>query len=341
MTKEQSKLLKGLAVSLLLLYHAVALQDCITMAPIIRTIVKNTGNICVAIFAFITVYGLTMKLKDTPDLLKPKNYFRFVKERLLKLYKSYWPAFIVGFAVAAIRQIYFMLQGDDKPVLYEIYGSGVKSVIRGVINFFGLSHAVYGDDLYTLNQTWWYMSLAILLVILTPLCVQLCKRAFIGTLVGTIAIAVLVPVKYTGYLPLIVFAVGAAMYDEKEKTALELVFSIFMCFVWGCFRVFLPDKYSALTDSLAIYSIITALLWVLSVLPKWLKTGVGYIGKHSANIFYLHSFLYVYWPTSIFFYLLHYGTLVWPVLMASSIGLSVLLEYGKRKVHWNEWKLWA
>ena len=45
-----------------------------------------------------------------------------------------------------------------------------------LLNLLGLSHLVYGDGLYTLNQTWWYMSLALILILILPLLCRLMRR---------------------------------------------------------------------------------------------------------------------------------------------------------------------
>lgn len=61
-SKDDSLLLKGIFVLVMVYYHAVSLSSAITI-PFMKEIFSNTGNVCVTIFAIISVYGLTKNVK--------------------------------------------------------------------------------------------------------------------------------------------------------------------------------------------------------------------------------------------------------------------------------------
>ena len=113
-------------------------------------------------------------------------------------------------------------------------------MLHGIINFFGLSHAFYGNNLYTLNQTWWYMSLALVLVLL-----------------------------------------------------------------------------------------------VLHHAKPWFQSVLSFIGLHSANIFYLHSFVYHYWPTSYLVNFFRVGFLEFAATVFLTVLLSQILEHWKKVLGWD------
>ena len=50
-----------------------------------------------------------------------------------------------------------------------------------------------------------------------------------------------------------------------------------------------------------------------------------FMGKHSANVFYIHSFIRAKWIGN-FVYSFGHAFLIWFVLMASSIVISIFLE---------------
>lgn len=106
--KKESEILKGIAVVLLVYYHAVGLMgDSVTTNRMFQIILSRTGNICVSIFALISVYGLALKLIEMSNQNIAINYPRFVLSRICIIYRSYWPAFLLGFAVALLREVIF------------------------------------------------------------------------------------------------------------------------------------------------------------------------------------------------------------------------------------------
>lgn len=335
--KKQSELLKGLAVILLVYYHSVSLMgEATVIVPYLKMLIAKTGNVCVVIFAYITVYGLTKKLipKNNHEIIR--SYIQFIANRLLSLYHSYWPAFFLGFIVALFRQVIYAISGQGAPVLTDTYGTGLKGVFHAGINFLGMSHLKYGNGYNTLNQTWWYMSLAIVLIFAIPICVIVCRYINYWAIPLSIAMAFMIPIKYFVYMPLIIIGILAA--QNKIKNHSKYTYMLFVCCicVWGMVRIWFPSQYNAVADSLVVYPLIQIITLILRGAPDKILTIISFLGSHSANIFYLHSFVYIYWPTSKWVYMFKYGFFIFLITMICSIGLSVLLDWIKDKVLWND-----
>lgn len=204
--KTETLQLKGIAVLIMVYYHSVALNPSVLALPALHAFASRTGNICVVIFAFITIYGLSKKLLNASDSITiKKSYPLFVIKRTAALYRSFWPAYLLAFTVSAISQLlYYIVRIPDFALLSNNYGAMPGALLHGIINFLGLSHAFYGNNLYTLNQTWWYMSLALVLVLLVPLYVFFCQKNASAALAGSILLAVMIPTsawRYVQYLP--------------------------------------------------------------------------------------------------------------------------------------------
>lgn len=108
-SKKESEVLKGIAVVILVYYHAVGLMgDSVITNRVFQIILSRTGNICVSIFALISMYGLALKLVDMSNLEILKYYPRFILKRICVIYRSYWPAFLLGFSVAILREVIFI-----------------------------------------------------------------------------------------------------------------------------------------------------------------------------------------------------------------------------------------
>lgn len=102
--KTETLQLKGIAVLIMVYYHSVALNPSVLALPALHAFASRTGNICVVIFAFITIYGLSKKLLNASDSITiKKSYPLFVIKRTAALYRSFWPAYLLAFTVSPSR----------------------------------------------------------------------------------------------------------------------------------------------------------------------------------------------------------------------------------------------
>lgn len=337
--KTETLQLKGIAVLIMVYYHSVALNPSVLALPTLHAFASRTGNVCVAIFAFITIYGLTKKLLSTSDPITIKGYPLFVIKRTAALYRSFWPAYLLAFAVSAVSQLlYYIVRIPDFALLSNNYGAMPEALLHGIINFFGLSHAFYGNNLYTLNQTWWYMSLALVLVLLVPLYALFCQQHAAAALAGSFLLAVMVPTsawRYVQYLPLLAIASAKAAQPYRHPGKFQYLLFGGAVLLWAAVRLISPTNHNDLADSLVAWPMIELLLLVLRHAKPWLQRGLSFIGLHSANIFYLHSFIYHYWPTSYLVNFFRVGFLEFAATVLLTILLSQMLEHWKAVLGWD------
>lgn len=102
LTKQQSALIKGLAIVMMLAHHLFAFPERIPEVEICGTLV-NLGHackLCVNMFIFISGYGLAVSYAG-------KGFsWRDLKSRTAKLYLSFWKYFVPFFVVACAFGFY-------------------------------------------------------------------------------------------------------------------------------------------------------------------------------------------------------------------------------------------
>lgn len=84
-------------------------------------------------------------------------------------------------------------------------------------------------------------------------------------------------------------------------------------------------------------NIVFLVLLTINIINNKIKvrnTGkiMKFLGNHSMNIYMIHTFIYHYWFSN-FIYSFKYPILIFFVLLAICLIISVLLEYGKKIVH--------
>lgn len=178
MSKKASSVAKGIAILMLLAHHLFYSQgrieanghgQAVSFAPFPDTAViavSQSLKVCVAVFVFISAYGMYTQLKGrftqadpTDGKASEKASALYVGERLVKLYVNFWVVFIpftlLGFAVS----------DHTYATVYGGHGI-VRAIGYCAIDFMGLAE-MFGTP--TFNETWWYLSLAIALIVLMPL----------------------------------------------------------------------------------------------------------------------------------------------------------------------------
>ncbi len=236
--------------------------------------------------------------------------------------------FAVGFVGSLV-----LSQGRADPL--TVYGNDpLGFVSHWLINLLGMSHLVYGDGLYTLNQTWWYMSLAVVLILALPLVMCIWRKNGWGCFVLFLALSVLMPdVRYLGYFPAAALGVCLAGCDGFAKVCrytrkplyIVLHFPVFLLglFLWLKMRE--AGIFPLLADTIAAWVSCQFAFDILGVIPV-LSNVLTLLGKHSGNIFYLHSFVYSYWILSWrLVFRFRYDLLIFAVTMLLTLFMSVCI----------------
>lgn len=321
---------KAIAILLMVYYHSVALAG-VSYIELIGKVVYKTGNICVTLFAFISAYGITKKINSCKDDALLEN----IVNRVKKIYYSYLPAVILAMLITVLMdRVNALLGNGDINTFSQVYGRGIKGIFHVFINMLGLTHIVYGNNVYTLNQTWWYMSLALIIAIATPIFVRLFRNKLFKYIAYMVTIVLMIVFKSEYFQYLTVIYIGIEVAQRKEFANIEsktIVGGGVIILFWLLYRGIVGGKWNALVNCLVAYPIIILIVVVIGNRKIRL---LQLLGRHSANIFYLHSFVYLYWsPVAQVINKLRLGVAIWIATLVISIVLSVFLEKIKQGIH--------
>lgn len=156
LSKNDIKVTKGVAILFMLLLHLFCRKEvkglyetCILIkgTPLIYYLALF-GDACVPIYCFASGYGLFISSNNEQKLYFNKNIMR-----IFKLLINYWIV-LVGFVI-----IGFIVGMSD---LFP------GSLVKFLLNFFVLSSSY--------NGAWWFLQTYIILVLLSPLLVNLVKK---------------------------------------------------------------------------------------------------------------------------------------------------------------------
>ena len=345
--RNASTALKGIAIIMLLFHHSFGKAGyyegyTVFFFPFAETQINNIAvsfKICVAIFAFISGYGLFLNYQEKDKTLSSSKW---CIQRYIKSFSGYWFAWTL---IVIIRQI---IDGKTAEVFFD--NGPYKGVAYIVINFLGLSQ-IFNTP--TLNMTWWYMSAVFSFIIFLPVIYY-----FRDTLVHVLLL-------YIVFLRMIFGAnVGNAYTGENSIYPFMVSFILGCCFaryrffdywinithkrwerIYKCvaeiWLVILGYKfYHNIPRGMfweyhyGLYTTCVILLCVeLIHLAPIFERALYWIGKHSMNIFLTHSILQSYLKPIIM--VPKYFILDLLLLLSLSFAVSVLLEKLKKAVRYD------
>lgn len=337
--RDISLALKGIAIAMMLFHHlfrnglgAHERYD-IVYFPFPETNIRNIATvfkICVALFTFISGYGLYLNYKKTKLCA-----FRWVLQRIVKLLSSYWFVLILCWGILSI------LNGYPQN---KYFGDGFyRGVTNMFVEFLGCANLLRTP---TINDVWWYMSAAVIYIVMLPFIVAQEDKLLLLLPVTAILPRIL-GIGYQGgtsaYSFLFMFLVGVlcAKYDlvnrwlcfQQDKILFKFLAELLLVIIGYKFYRKIPlelfwEYHFGLYPLLVIFFAVEFLCF-LPVVGKIFS----FLGKHSANIFYIHSFFIMF---SGFIYELSYFLISYIVLMGISLGGSVLIEALKEVFGYNE-----
>ncbi|MCD7751855.1 MAG: acyltransferase [Lachnospiraceae bacterium] len=331
-TKEHSAAVRGVAILLLLFYHLfheeqTVLSMGVDYSPLSMSTlltVSGFGNVCVAVFVFLSGYGIAKGIlkQEHPDarMVYGQATARFFKLMLnfLTMYLSvnliWWSCFDYA----------------------SLYGEGKQGALCMLTDALGLSD-FFGTP--TLNITWWYMSLAYMLIFLIPVLTWLVKKIGYPVLILVIMLPVAVQMEegISRYLFTAALGVCAAYGGWLEKL---MRLNMHLTLQWAAgivgffFCILLRSNYVVSEYYLQIVDAFIALfiIWfagVLLCMVPVLGSVLRFIGKYSMNIYLVHTFFYlILWQRYI--YQFRYMGLILLALLIASLAYSVVLECLKK-----------
>lgn len=203
------------------------------------------------------------------------------------------------------------------------------SWIRPLLDLIGLHKAFTGDS-YGYNPTWWFYSCIILLYAIYPVFDKIKKSIWLMIVVALFSVRIggMIPV-YSAcsyYVPSFLLGIYMSTTNHPYATYLKRhkAYIIVMLPIVCLMRFWMP--WTSLWDAVIAFFIVMS--YTIVKVPNFISTVLGFIGKHSFNIFLFHTFLcgiyfksYIYWSTNPF--------LIFMTLITSSLLISVMIEYLK------------
>lgn len=361
-TKEHTMQMKGIAIIILLFHHCflnaqrwatVPYEKLattkgwgyypISFAPFSSHTIQylaSFSKICVAMFVFMTGYGMWVSYESQKKKTTMSNY---IKKRMVTLMTGFLIIFVVT-EILAIPTGRFI----------EVYGHDFRSVVYMIIDALGLAKLL-GTPLFCL--TWWYMSLAIVLIMIFPFVHSIMEKyqwvVVVASIIVPRACGFGQPTDLFRYLLAYTLGMYFAQHDllarikEKfmeqnvEGKLLSLIVSLIgLAVIIKCRQnAWIGWKYLDFWDGFAaMYVIVNSYIYILN--GKWIVKGLGFLGKHSMNIFLIHSFY-----RDVFFheftYSFYYAWLDYIVLMAISLVTSIVLEWFKKLIRYEKFIDWV
>lgn len=361
-TKEHTMQMKGIAIIILLFHHCflntqrwatVPYEKLattkgwgyypISFAPFSSHTIQylaSFSKICVAMFVFMTGYGMWVSYESQKKKTTMSNY---IKKRMVTLMTGFLIIFVVT-EILAIPTGRFI----------EVYGHDFCSVVYMIIDALGLAKLL-GTPLFCL--TWWYMSLAIVLIMIFPFVHSIMEKYQWVVVVASIIVPRACGFGQSTDLFRYLLAYTLGMYFAqhdllariKEKfmeqnvagKLLSLIVSLIgLAVIIKCRQnAWIGWKYLDFWDGFAaMYVIVNSYIYILN--GKWIVKGLGFLGKHSMNIFLIHSFY-----RDVFFheftYSFYYAWLDYIVLMAISLVTSIVLEWFKKLIRYEKFIDWV
>ncbi|MDR0964451.1 MAG: acyltransferase family protein [Clostridium sp.] len=330
-TKNFSFSAKGLAILLLLMYHLFENEALISSMNVIYQpfslsaflTLTGFGNVCVSIFVFLTAFGIAKGLLSMESMTPALAYKQAVKR------------FVILMAHFVVLYLSINLLWWVKFDYQSLYGLNKQGFLYIITDATGLSMFF---DTPTLNATWWYMEIAYLLIFLVPLLVWLTKKIGYPILLLAAFTPHIITFNYdvTRYLFVAVFGICAAYgkwTDKMLNLKIHLVFQWIIGIVGFVLCVLIRQNYVVyetyihLIDApIALFLIYLATL--IGSIPL-LGKALAFLGKHSFNIYLVHTFFYMaLWQKYVYYFRYSWVTLL--VLLISCLIYSILLEFFKK-----------
>lgn len=343
--KNASNAIKGIAILMMLLHHCFMNEGRffgydVSFAPFGKNHVVAIAaffKICVSLFAMISGYGLYLNYKNKDEKLSPTKW---VVSREIRTLAGFWFIFIIS---AVLCQII-----DGRTVEIYCEDGKLNGVLYMLAEFFGIA------DLFKLpemNGTWWYMSAAVVFVLLVPFLKKMDEY-----LILLFAMLVVVPrfwnlgsmtIGTTGvfsFIPAFMIGVISAKYDfinrwmkvwkngafKYLKPVIEMVALLLLYILYN--RVphtrFIEFKWAVVPFAVLLFSV-----EFIAFIPV-VKQVLQFLGKHSMNIFLTHTFIRQYYLRD-FTYSFKHFLLIILVLTVVSVGISFVIEFLKKITRYN------
>lgn len=309
-TKKDTQVVKGVAIIMMIIFHLFAdkvnfADFWVRFAPLTvdqAVLYSGIGNVCVSIFVFLTVYGIEKQMEQLGNQKKDSwnNLFWVTVKRYATL--------MIGFIFVFVITNLIFCGWISLP---EVYGTGSWGVLYFLLDLFALPQ-FFGT--VSLNATWWYMELAILLIILLPVLYKCFQKVGILFLPILLIFPYVITTEFVvrKYILIIAFALAAARYQVLERlrewriTKLSVISKI----IKGVFLIaimvssaylrqseYMGEQIHFVSESILAFAIVVFTWEMFCPLPV-IKHIFAFLGKYSMNIYLTHTFFNLYFPVT-------------------------------------------
>lgn len=292
MDKQESKMIAGVAIILMILLHVAGGNAFDTKSLLFDndtiTRVARFGKICVSLYAFVSGYGLWIRYKlgyaheDSRAIKRIFKIYIEILKRLFRFYIVYWPFVILGALLTTIFEQRF----------------NAAELIKNAV---GLS--------WSYNAAWWYARYyVVMLLFIYPvsiltyeLLLKRLPRVYRAGLVIALMTAMtigcfVVGKQVTGALCLAVFLSGEVCaewdvlnYIQSRKNLTLILFVIGLTV--RC--TYTNELGTLMLDLICVPMMIPAILKVCKTITS-IGSLLYTVGVHSTSMWLLHTFLYKY-----------------------------------------------
>lgn len=335
LTRQDTLALKGIAICAMLCHHLYGFPpEGVGPYSGVLAWFGILGKVCVALFLFCSGYGLSVCYKPLSIL----DDFKFLTKRLIKFYLNYWVVFFIFVPITI-----FVFHRS----LSDAYGENVNIFKR----FLGDIIGIQGYQSY--NITWWFNRLIILLYIVFPILYRLiCMKPLLFLTVSILLVQInkYIPCNQVDallwQLPFVLGIVwhlceGTLTKIHNRKFKLRyikgMIAVILLCVV-VLFRMYpiIPCLNGVQLDGFLSCAIALCVVPILQY-NRILANFFSFLGKHSMNIYLIHTFFIAYWCPGLLYsceWLRGGGNFI--ILMAVCLLVSISIEFLKEKIRLYE-----
>ena len=321
-SKKDAAMLQAVAVMLMVWHHLFGFPERINVPYVlvldrffsIETYVSYFGRICIAVFAFISGYGMRKKVLRAKQKCGIFYNYRSVLLQILKFFSRYWIVFFIFIPIGHVIKIYPF---DLRRFLNGIIGNG----------------AGY-------NAEWWYVGTYLRLLLLFPILSWFAdliqkRMPFLAHILMALAVMVvlLLPrsASFYGFLSILLcFVQGMYFVDSNvfellyrplaDRPFLRCAVGLMLCSI-----VFILRFYGV-QDYLIVAAFVFAVVIILrpNRLMCFVQPVLLYAGKYSTYIWLTHTFFgYYYFQKLTFFPRYSWLVFLWCMLLSIATGIAM------------------
>ncbi|MBR5564918.1 MAG: acyltransferase [Roseburia sp.] len=343
MSRQQSTMCKGMAILIMFFHHLFYDLNFWTQYDVIADPFTNkqlaslasVGKICVAVFVFLSGYGTARSFHER-SIGNPKQIGENTISRLVKIMMHYWYIYIVAFFVA-------LFAGTTS--IPELYNSGDRNhwLKNMLVDFLGMPLLTQTPTLCT---TWWYMSYAVMLIVVLPVVISIVKKY--GAIVSLGGVIIILPfMGITGdtafghWMLSAVLGVVCADYNIFEylnrklsghRLYIALILNLVLIAIFALGRIKIRE-YVIIDATMALLCCFFVIFGLSKI--KLIKDILLIYGRHEFTIFLTHTFIRKYYFAD-FTYSWKYPIVMWIMLAITSLLLAMVLDWGEKLVKFDK-----